>query len=160
MIEIIKGLPDNVVGIVVSGRMTQKDCAAVLVPAIERSRTWHYRLRLYYEIRSRYPGALWDDIDLGLEYAPLWERVAVVTDVAAVRQTITALRVLLPGEIRVFALSQVPEGLAWIIAGDPARAGQKGGHTFPRRRLSLLTNSRTGESRALRPPAQYIRGKR
>ncbi len=34
MIEIIKGLPKNVVGIAVEGRVTEKDCQDVLMPAI------------------------------------------------------------------------------------------------------------------------------
>lgn len=155
MIEIVEGLPDNVVGIVVSGRLTNKDCARVLVPAIEKSRVWHYRLRLYYEIRSRYPGAAWDDIDLGLEHAPLWERVAVVTDVAAIRHAVKALRLLMPGKIRAFTLSQVPEGLAWITAGNkaPARIRERSSPSLS------ATNAITGKSRAFRPPPQYIRAR-
>jgi len=62
MIEIIKGLPDNIVGIVVKGRVTKKDCSDVLLPALEKSLVWHHKLRLYYEIRSRYPGAAWEDL--------------------------------------------------------------------------------------------------
>ena len=58
MIEILEGLPDNVVGIVVTGRVTRKDGDRVLLPVIRRSLEWHYKLRLYYEIRSRYPGAI------------------------------------------------------------------------------------------------------
>ena len=34
MIEVIKGLPNNVVGIAVQGRVTKKDCYDVLMPAV------------------------------------------------------------------------------------------------------------------------------
>src|SRR5216684_2089735 len=114
MIEIIEGLPQNVLGIVVRGRVTKYDCSEVLIPALEKACEWHHRLRLYYAIRSRYPGAAWEELSLGIGHGPLWERVAVVSDVAWVKYTIQALRLLIPGEIRVFTTSQTPEGLAWI----------------------------------------------
>src|SRR6516162_2236614 len=79
MIKIIEGFPDNIVGIVVKGRVTKKDCSDVLLPALEKSLVWHHKLRLYYEIRSRYPGAAWEEINLGIEPSPFWERVAVVS---------------------------------------------------------------------------------
>ena len=148
MIEIIQGLPDNVVGIIVKGRVTKGDCSEVLRPAIEKSLEWHQRLRLYYEIRSRFPGAAWEDINLGIDNASLWERVAVVSDVAWIRHTVAALRLLIAAEIRVFAASQVPEALAWI-AGAAARKRKP----MPFR----PTASGGGENRAFRPPAQYFR---
>ncbi len=143
MIELIEGLPDNVVGLVVKGRVTQQDCAGVLVPAIEKAREWHHRLRLYYEIRSRYPGAAWGEVGLGPEYAPVWERVAVVSDVAWIRHTVQALRLLIPSEIRVFSTIQIPEGLAWIGGTPPHR---------PR----APTLRAQAHGRPLRPPQQYL----
>ena len=52
MIEIIEGLPNNVVGIVVKGRVTKKDCYDVLMPAMEKSLKQHDNIRLYYELTS------------------------------------------------------------------------------------------------------------
>lgn len=114
MIAIIEGLPDNVVGIVATGRVTKKECAAVLLPAVERSLKRHDKIRLYYELLSRFPGAAWEDLKGGVERLPPFERVAVVTDVGWVRHTVNALRFIMPGEIRVFASAQAPEGRAWI----------------------------------------------
>ena len=37
MIEIVEGLPRNVVGFAVSGRLTMDDCREVLVPAVKKS---------------------------------------------------------------------------------------------------------------------------
>ena len=147
MIEIIEGLPDNVLGIVARGRVTRRDCAEVLLPALERSLEWHHRLRLYYEIRSRYPGAAWEEITLGGEHAALWERVAVVTDVAGIRHALQAVRLLIPSEIRVFATTQIPEGLAWITAGTPARQ---------RRPAPAASGPRAAGGRTLHPPVQYL----
>ena len=124
MIEIIKGLPKNVVGIAVNGRMTKKDCDDVLMPAIRKSLKRHDKIRLYYELNSRFPGAAWDDLNVGMEHIPSCERVAIVTDVGWIRYTVKALRFLIPGEIQVFATDRASEGRAWITAAprSPASA--------------------------------------
>jgi hypothetical protein len=93
VIELIEGLPDNVVGIVAKGRVTKKDRGDVLIPAIEKALEWHHRLRLYYEIRARYPGAAWEEVGLGIGQQVPWERVAIVSDVAWIRHAVTALPV-------------------------------------------------------------------
>ena len=147
MIEIVEGLPDNVLGVVVKGRVTKKDCSDVFLPALEKALQWHHKLHLYYEIRSRYPGAAWEEINLGIGQAPVWERVAVVTDVAWIRHTVQALRLLIPSDIRVFATSQIPEGLAWVT-----------GTWTPKPRLvsELGSNFQTGAGRSFRPSPQYL----
>jgi SpoIIAA-like len=122
MLEIIEGLPKNVVGIAAKGRVTMQDCQDVLIPAIKKSRKRHEKIRLYYELNSRFPGAAWDDLDLGLEHAASCERVAIVTDIGWVRLTVKAVRFLIPSKIRVFAGVQAEEGLAWITARPGSRA--------------------------------------
>ncbi len=122
MIEIVEGLPRNVVGIAVKGRVTLRDCREVLTPAIEKSLRRHEKIRLYYEIGSRFPGAAWDDLDLGIEHASRCERVAIVTDCAWVRLAVKAIRFLIPSEIRVFATIQTEEGRAWIVARSTPRS--------------------------------------
>jgi len=66
VIELVAGLPKNVVGISVRGRLTMQDCRDVLMPAMRKSLKYHDKVRLYYELGSRFPGAAWDDLDLGL----------------------------------------------------------------------------------------------
>ena len=116
MIQIIEGLPDNVVGIVAKGRVTNEDCNKILKALMETSLKRHDKVRLYYEIGCRFPGAAWEDLRIGLEHIPQWERVAVVTDVGWVRHTVNALRFLIASDVRVFTSFQAPEGRAWITA--------------------------------------------
>jgi hypothetical protein len=149
VIEIIEGLPDNVVGLVAKGRVTKKDCADVLLPAIDKALEWHHRLRLYYEIRTRFPGAAWEEISLGVGHALLWERAAIVSDVAWIRHTVTALRLLIPSEVRLFATNQIPEGLAWITDAPALRRRR-----FVRPAAKL--EGAPGPDRSFRPPPQYL----
>jgi len=135
MLELIEGLPKNVVGIVATGRVTMQDCEDVLVPAIKRSRKRHDKIRLYYELNSRFPGSAWDDLDLGLEHASCCERVAIVTDIGWVRLTVKAVRFLIPSKIRVFPTIQTEEGRAWITARPGSRADTELSEPAPPRLL-------------------------
>src|SRR5579863_4821908 len=123
MIELIKELPDNVVGIVTRGRVTNEECDDILRPAMEKSLRRHNKVRLYYEVGSRFPGAGWDDLDIAIDHLPQWERIAVVTNTTWVRQTVNALRFLIASEVRVFTTFESDEGRAWIAANDAEAAG-------------------------------------
>jgi hypothetical protein len=116
MIKVVEGLPDNVVGIVAKGRVTNEDCKKVLKPFVETSLKRHDKVRLYYEISCRFPGAAGEDLRLGMDRVPQWERIAVVTDVGWVRHTVNALRFLVPGEVRVFTTHEAYKGCAWFSA--------------------------------------------
>jgi hypothetical protein len=123
MIELIDDLPRNVVGISVTGRVTKDECREILAPAITKSLRWREKIRLYYELGSRFPGSGWDDLDLGFEHATRCERVAIVTEIAWVRLTVKAIRFLIPGEIRVFDRIEAAAARAWITARSGSRAG-------------------------------------
>jgi hypothetical protein len=164
MIEIIKELPDNVVGILARGRVTNEECDNVLRPAMERSLKRHCKLRLYYEVGSRFPGAGWDDLDVAIDHLPQWERIAVVTDTAWVRQTVNALRFLLASEVRVFTTLEAEEGRAWIASTAEempsaaaiarARALRRVSHPVPpRSRRPSSRPALRGDRRYRRPSA-------
>jgi SpoIIAA-like len=148
VLELIEGLPKNVVGIVATGKVTMQDCRNVLLPAIKESRKRHDKIRLYYELNSRFPGAAWDDLDLGLDHASCCERVAIVTDIGWVRHTVKAVRFLIPSKIRVFASIEAEEGRAWITARPGSRGDTetpvppRARHPWPyRRRVSHQTRA-------------------
>src|SRR5947208_16568926 len=101
MIQIIEGLPDNVVGIIAKGRVTNNDCDTTLKPAMESTLKRHDKVRLYYEIGCRFPGAAREDLRIGIEHIPQWERVAGATDVGWLRHTANALRFRIASECRV-----------------------------------------------------------
>jgi SpoIIAA-like len=150
MIELIEGLPNNVVGISVTGRVTKEECRDILAPAVQKSLRWRDNIRLYYELGSRFPGSGWDDLDLGFEHASRCERIAIVTDIAWVRLTVKAIRFLIPGAIRVFATIEAPQARAWIAARHGSRAGADGDAPVGGRRRSrrAATSSQRRQSGA------------
>ena len=154
MIELVAGLPKNVVGISVRGRLTMQDCCDVLMPAMRKSLKYHDKIRLYYELGSRFPGAAWEDLDLGLEHFSRCERVAIVTDIGWVRLTVKAVRFLIPAKIRVFSTDQAEEGRAWITARPGSRADVDASETTA---THLPTARRSRRSPRGRVPAQVAR---
>jgi hypothetical protein len=120
MIEIIEGLPDNVVGMQAKGVVTRKDYLEVVIPAIEKALNGNAKLRLYYDLGSQFTGidfgAEWEDFKLGIEHLSRWERAAVVTDVAWIRHAVGAFRLLMPAAMRVFPSDQASEARKWIVA--------------------------------------------
>ena len=155
MLELIEGLPKNVVGIAASGKVTMQDCHDVLVPAIAKSLKWHDKIRLYYELNSRFPGSAWDDLDLGLEHASCCERVAIVTDIGWVRLTVKAVRFLIPAKIRVFSTDQAEEGRAWITARPGSRADVDASETTATHLPTARRSRRSPRGRVPVPEARH-----
>jgi SpoIIAA-like len=156
VIELVGELPKNVVGISVRGRLTIEDCRDLLMPAMRKSLKYHDKVRLYYELGSRFPGAAWDDLDLGLEHFSRCERVAIVTDTSWVRHAVKAVRFLIPSEIRVFSTIEAEVARAWIIAAPGSNVGAENA-TPGRSRLAQLRRARRspvapGAARSSRRP--------
>ena len=152
MLRVIEGLPDNVVGIVAKGRVTADECDRILMPVIHTS-LQRDGARLYYEIGSRIPAARWDDLQIGVDCIPRWERVAVVTDIGWIRQTVKALRFLIGGDIRVFTTSEAGDGLAWIRSPQPPDSSARS-----RSRTAGLTKRLSAKQHPCRPGMQFSLG--
>lgn len=107
-------------GIVAKERVTERDYLEVVIPAIEKSLKRNAKLRLYYELGSQFSGidfgAEWEDLKVGIEHLSRWERMAVVTDVAWIRNLVGAFRFLMPGKMRIFTTAQTSEARKWIVA--------------------------------------------
>jgi hypothetical protein len=151
MIELLEDLPRNVVGISVKGRVTREEFHQILAPAIAKSLRWRDKIRLYYELGSRFPGSGWDDLDLGFEHATCCERIAIVTDIAWVRLTVKAIRFLIPGEIRVFDTSEAEGARAWITARPNPRADSRYSAPVRVRRVRARSERRPTSVSAAKP---------
>jgi hypothetical protein len=118
MIEPIPGLPDNVIGFEAAGEVTKDDYVQRLVPAVNTALEKHDKVRLLYVLGSGFTGysgsAMWEDTKLGVEHVTKWERVAVVSDHAWIRQAVNVLGYLIPGEVKAFELGERSDATAWV----------------------------------------------
>jgi hypothetical protein len=120
MIEHLKSFPGNVLAFVCHGQVTKQDYATVLIPAVEKALKEHDKVRLYYETAPDFsgidPSAVWEDTKVGVSHLLRWERVAVVTDVEWIKQTMKFFSFMLPGELRVFPTREAAAARTWIAA--------------------------------------------
>ncbi len=118
MLEALKGFPENTVAFAARGRLTQSDYRTVLVPAVETALKTHKKLRVYFEIGSDFagidPSAVWEDFKIGLRHWLRWERIAVVTDVSWIRNTLWPLGFLMPAKLKVFPASEASQARNWL----------------------------------------------
>lgn len=119
MIELISGLPDNVVGIIASGYVSASDYETVLVPTVESRLKQFDKLRLLYRLGPEFKGftagAMWDDLKLGVAHWKAWERIAVVTDVDWIANLSRVFSFAMPCPTRVFPNSAIVQATDWLI---------------------------------------------
>lgn len=120
MIELISGLPDEIVGIEAVGEVESADYKTVLIPAVEAALARHDKIRLLYVLGDRFEGysggAMWEDTKVGFEHIRKWEKFAVVTDTNWVRHAVKAFGWMIPGELRVFAVADRTDAEAWVTS--------------------------------------------
>lgn len=120
MITLLPNLPENTIGVSASGRVSGTDYEEVLIPAVEAALKKHKKLRLIYEISDDFtgfaPGAMWDDMKLGMAHLSAWERVAVVTDIRWVANATNMFRFVMPCAVKVFSLKDRASAEEWIAA--------------------------------------------
>ncbi len=123
MIEQLPGFPSSVVAFACSGRITRRDYETVLVPAVEAALSRHEKVRLYYKIAADFshiePGVSLS-FKVGIEHLLRWDRIAVVTNLDWVRETLRAFGFLMPGLVEIFTLEEAEAARAWVLAADAA----------------------------------------
>jgi len=120
MIELLPGFPDAVVAAACRGHVTREDYDSVLIPRVAEALKKHDAVRVYYQIGDDFngidPGAVWEDIVVGVSHLPHWDRIAVVTDIGWIRTTMNMFGFLVPGKVRVFPASEVDAARKWIVS--------------------------------------------
>lgn len=118
MIELMTGLPDDVVGFTAKGEVTSADYRDVLDPAVRDALTRHDRIRVLYVLGAEFTGysgaALWDDAVVGTEHFARFERMAVVSDKEWVRHSVNAFAWMMPARIRVYAATEQADAVHWV----------------------------------------------
>ena len=120
MMQRIPDLPGNVIGLVASGHVTAEDYERVAIPAVEAALKAHQRVRMIYQVPEGFegfsPGAVWDDVKMGMGHFTAWERIAVVTDVEWIRGSTRMFAFVMPCPVKLFANAEMAEATRWIVA--------------------------------------------
>jgi hypothetical protein len=100
--------------------VTAEDYAQVFAPLVDRVRRGGQRLRLLYQFGSSFTrltvGALWADSKLGVQYLPLLDGCALVSDITWIREPAQGIAAWMPCPMRVYANEQRGEAATWLAA--------------------------------------------
>jgi hypothetical protein len=118
MIEIIQGLPENVVAVTVSGVLTGEDYERVLVPAIEDKVQKYGKIRMLYQLGKEFEGftdsAMLEDARVGIRNFTEFEKIAVVSDVDWIINAVKVFKFVIPFPMKTYRNEELPEAKAWI----------------------------------------------
>ncbi len=117
MLTLIEGLPDNVLGVEATGKITHQDYQNTLIPQAE-ARMSKGPIRMLYVLRSDDFAleALWNDTSFGFKHWHDFTHIAVVADHAWIRSVISLFTPFFPGKVQLFKLAELPAAKVWISA--------------------------------------------
>lgn len=118
MIERLTDLPAGTLGFRCSGRLSGSEVEEVVAPAIRAAIAEYDHIKALLCFEPGFEGfsfsAAWDEAGLGLRYWDGFQRVAVVTDLAWMRNGLRALAVLLPCPLRLFSAEEEANARRWL----------------------------------------------
>ena len=118
MMELLNGLPDNVIGIVGSGTITAEDYDTVLIPAIHEKLKKYIKIRILYQLDTSYVhyelGAFLEDAKVTW-HTFSFEKVAVVSDVHWIRDGVNLYKLFMQMPIKVFSNNEIEKAKEWVI---------------------------------------------
>jgi SpoIIAA-like len=121
MIRILDGMPDGVLGVEASGKLTADDYSKVLGPAVTAATANGGKLRVVIDFSGKFDGmeagAVWQDISMGVRAWHAWERIALVTDHQSMRDGLRMFAWAVPGEVRVFPSGDRQDAISWAANG-------------------------------------------
>jgi hypothetical protein len=118
MIEEMSNLPSGVIGFETAGTIRAEDYRDVVLPALERAAAGgEVRfLIVMREFKGMTPGALWEDLKVGIEHLRAWKRIALVTDIDWVTQMTKLFGWMTPGEVKHFPLAEQASAIEWVAS--------------------------------------------
>ena len=120
MIRVMENMPANVIGLEARGKVTREDYEATILPQIQAKQREFEKIRLMYVLGDEFegytPGAMFEDAGLAFKRPGAWERIAVVSDSEALRRAMSLFSWMVPGEVKVYSLSQSDDARSWVLA--------------------------------------------
>ncbi len=120
MIEILSESKGKVLGIKVSGKLTDRDYQDVLIPMLETVITKHGKCRFLCAIDQTFSGmelgAMVDDARFYLKHKNDIEKMVLVGGQKWIEVLMKVFGHFMPGEVKTFPDEALPEAWAWIDA--------------------------------------------
>jgi hypothetical protein len=122
MLNVLLEFPDDILAVEWQGEVTAEDYRSVLVPAALAKIRQHGHLRMLAVLGPSFEtitaGAMWEDAKLGFGHLSNFSRVAVVTDIPWIRDSVRLFAPLFRNPVRVFSNADRVAAEAWIVSRD------------------------------------------
>ncbi|AYF44072.1 SpoIIAA-like protein [Halobacteriovorax sp. BALOs_7] len=118
MLKIMQGLPDSIVGIEGSGKITKNDYIDVLEPILDEALEKEEKVSLLFYLNENYegytPGAVFEDTAMGVKYFNVMKRCAVVTDSPLITGAVNLFAPIIPIDFKSFKISELSKAKMWL----------------------------------------------
>lgn len=115
---VLDGYPDDVVALKAEGRITSADYEETLIPLAEAAIKSHEKVKLLYwcgeDFSGFSAGAAWDDARFGMANMSKFSKLAFVSDVGWMRESVKMFGPLIPGQVQVFNNDEIDKAKIWI----------------------------------------------
>ncbi|GAB2771027.1 hypothetical protein GCM10027275_12180 [Rhabdobacter roseus] len=119
MFSKIQTTPENVLGVLVTGKITKADYD-YLNPLLEAHKQKYGDLRLYVELHDfQWPDApaLWEDLKMTIKYLGPTTKLAITTETDWIEKIAEGAGAVIPGmEVKAFHLPEREQALVWASA--------------------------------------------
>jgi hypothetical protein len=120
MFKRIPSAPPGIIAFDAEGKITDSDYKTILVPAVEAAIKEHGKARILVrfgpEFETYTAHAMLDDAVFGTAHYTAFERIAMVTDIGWLANSMRFFAPFIPGKMRVFPLASLDEAMAWTAA--------------------------------------------
>lgn len=124
MLQLMKDVPQHVIGVRALGNVSKDDYEQTLVPAIEKAVKEDGELNLLMAIETDIShftyGAWMQDAKVSLKHFGKWNKVAIVTDQKAIEKISPVMSFLSPAEVKGFPVSDIELAKTWLAAPKEA----------------------------------------
>ena len=118
MIYHLHNLPSNIVGFNAIGEITEKDFSETVMPKlkalIDKSAQLNYLLVHETTVINFTVDAWMEDALMGIKNVTKWNRVAIVSDVKAIRNFTSFFSYLMPEEFKGFEHRDMLKAIDWV----------------------------------------------
>jgi hypothetical protein len=118
MIHQLQNLPTNIVGFKATGEITEADFTNTVMPnvqaLIDNTDQLNYLLVLDTSLKNFTIGAWMKDAIMGIKHLTKWNRAAIVSDEATIRNFTNFFSYLMPGEFKGFEHIELQQAIDWV----------------------------------------------
>lgn len=126
---VLDGFPDDVLALKAEGRLTSADYEETLIPLAKAKIEAEGKIKLLYwggeEFNGFSVGAAWDDTRFGLSNLGEIAKLAMVTDIGWIKDSVKLFAKLMPTPVRVFSNDEFEAAKAWIIENEATTPKEK-----------------------------------